>query len=97
VSYTTPKIEQKKEKEKTSPGENGSHANGKTNKTPLGILDDSHRESQIEEINGYKEMLGWTTEDLRKKAQELVGKESIFDCSPADLMNLIYWLRRQIP
>jgi predicted P-loop ATPase len=97
VSYTTPKIEQKKEKEKTSPGENGSHANGRTNKTPLGILDDSHRESQIEEINSYKEMLGWTTEDLRKKAKELVGKESIFDCSPADLMNLIYWLRRQIP
>lgn len=97
VSYTTPKIEQKKQKEKDTPGENGSHANGKTNKTPLGILDDSHRESQIEEINGYKEMLGWTTEDLRKKAQELVGKESIFDCSPADLMNLIYWLRRQIP
>lgn len=97
VSYTTPKIEQKKEKEKPSPGENGSHANGRTNKTPLGILDDSHRESQIEEINGYKEILGLTAEDLRKKAQELVGKDSIFDCSPADLMNLIYWLRRQLP
>lgn len=83
VSHLTHSFSEKNTKEKTAP---------KTENKPEPETDPDSL-TPIQEINLIKRELNLTTDELRQKAVERVGKDSFEEFSRADLVNFLHHLR----